>query len=144
MKKMVSLLLVLSVFFAFSCSSDVGSSNDSTVDTTGEPSETVDKLEAVYREREDKLPELDLGNQTINFLSMSGKVYDKEITVEELMSESLNDSIYYRNIYVEELLNCKMKFLSRYSIPKTLSNSKPAIRSLCEKTAADMDTPRRA
>jgi len=108
MKKMVSLLLVLSVFFAFSCSSDVGSSNDSTVDTTGDPSETVDKLEAIYREREDKLPELDLGNQTINFLSMSGKVYDKEITVEELMSESLNDSIYYRNIYVEERLNCKI------------------------------------
>lgn len=108
MKRILSLLLVLSVFLTLSCSSGSETSNNDAVDTTNSTSDTTNQLEAIYRDRADLLPELDLNNQTVNFLSMDGDVYDSEIMVEELKSEALNDSIYYRNIYVEDLLNCKI------------------------------------
>ena len=100
-----------------SCASGAADTDDTTVssDVTTGGIYADDKLSELYRDEEDSLPELDFDGATIRFLtlqnrtSVTGNVYDDEILVEELTSEPLNDSIYNRNMYVMERLNCKIE-----------------------------------
>lgn len=113
-KSVLSLFLALSVF-ACACSSmpaDTESTNPQE-EITQESIETENPLAAIYREREDSVPQLDLGGREIRVIRMessshTGQLYEDEIGVEALMSEPLNDAIYNRNLYVQERLNCKI------------------------------------
>ncbi len=113
----ITVLLLLMSIILSSCASGAADTDDTTVssDVTTGGIYADDKLSELYRDEEDSLPELDFDGATIRFLilqnrtSVTGNVYDDEILVEELTSEPLNDSIYNRNMYVMERLNCKIE-----------------------------------
>ncbi|MBQ2826550.1 MAG: hypothetical protein IJF13_04950, partial [Clostridia bacterium] len=111
-KSVLTVFLILSLL-ACACSSSGGEKDLLQQDTTV-VSDVENPMTSLYRERDDKVPALDLGGRVIRFISMesdadSGQLYDDEICIEELRSEPLNDAIYNRNLYVEERLNCKIE-----------------------------------
>jgi len=106
----LAFVMLLSVV---SCTSSSDSDAPGTTVPVADTPVNAPDISELYRERDDKLPELDLGGQTIHFLTMksngiTGEAYNDEIWVDELKSEPLNDSIYNRNVYVMERLNCKI------------------------------------
>ena len=113
-KSVLSLFLALSIFTC-ACSS-MPADTESTKpqeNITQDPAGTENPFAAIYREREDSVPKLDLGGREIRVIRMesdstTGQLYEDEIGVEALMSEPLNDAIYNRNLYVQERLNCKI------------------------------------
>lgn len=117
MTRILSGIILVAITFTFcACSSDSdGSKNNETsniVETTVSD-QKAPAISELYREREDNLPELNFGGETIRFLTlknrdMTGEVYNDEIWVEELTSDPLKDSIYNRNMYVMERFNCKI------------------------------------
>jgi len=113
MKKSVLTVFLILSLLACACSSSGGEKDLLQQDTTV-VSDVENPMTSLYRERDDKVPALDLGGRVIRFISMesdadSGQLYDDEICIEELRSEPLNDAIYNRNLYVEERLNCKIE-----------------------------------
>ena len=71
------------------------------------------KNEGIFYEP-DELPELDFGGETVTMLSRGLKnggfsFYETNLTVEELTSDVLNDSIYNRELYVEDRLNVEIE-----------------------------------
>ena len=117
--RIFSLILVsvflLSVVACSSVDSDDGKDKGDTSVTTAQQIEDPNGISQLYRDLEDSLPSLNFGGETIRFLTLknrgstTGNVYDDEIWVDELTSEPLNDSIYNRNMYVMERLNCKIE-----------------------------------
>ena len=106
----LALLLILSLSV---CACSTATVDDTPRETTAVVDGWENPIASLYREREDKVPTLDLGGKTIRIISMesdsnSGQLYDDEICVDELKSEPLNDTIYNRNLYVQDRLNCKI------------------------------------
>lgn len=114
MKKSILALILMLSFFICACaptSSVDQKPQDDTDGTTTAVGTEEDPLASLYREREDKVPELDLEGRKVRFIIMestpdTGELYEDEICVEDLMSEPLNDAIYNRTLYAEERLNC--------------------------------------
>ena len=98
------LALVLVVSFA-ACSGDGDNTKDTdkaTATTTAASSDTA------YYEP-DELPELDFGGETVTILSREiTDVTKVEISVEELSSNIINDSIYNRELFVEDRLGVEI------------------------------------
>ena len=118
-RKILSLLLLVSLLSTIACSS-TGSNSDTnkgnSSDTTAQKTEDPNGISSLYRDLEDSLPDsLNLGGETIRILSLENSsastayVYDNEIWVEDLTSEPLSDSIYNRNMYVMDRLNCAIE-----------------------------------
>ena len=113
MKNAISIILILSVLFSFiSCagsSSDAPVPDDTTLaeDTQDTSSETQNEDTTIYYEP-DLLPEkLDFGGRTITFLT-DGTPETSEISIAEITNEPVNDSLFYRERYVEEKLNVEI------------------------------------
>ncbi len=108
MKKVISILIVLSMLasFAACAGSGSGSAKDTKPSTTTSPTVTTPAIEY---EQDDLPEELDFGGATVNILSMDNALWVDEITVEELSSDVINDSIYNREIFVEERLGVEIE-----------------------------------
>ena len=116
LRRIAAVIIILSVLASFAaCSAgsegkpDVTSPVTEAQDDWSDP----DSLNAIYRERDDKVPQMDLGGREIHILSLknkdyTGHMYDDEVSVKELRSEPINDAIYNRNAYVMDYLNCKI------------------------------------
>lgn len=111
MKRTVSILLLLATMVSFaSCSEKTpSSSQDTTMSGTKESADTT-AYEIVYEE--DSLPaDLDFGGIKISIMSRDitgDKFAFPEISVEELTSDVVNDSIYNRERFVEDRLNIEI------------------------------------
>ena len=80
----LAFVMLLSVV---SCTSSSDSDAPGTTVPVAETPVNSPDISELYRERDDKLPELDLGGQTIHFLTMksngiTGEAYNDEIWVE--------------------------------------------------------------
>ena len=84
-KSVLTVFLILSLL-ACACSSSGGEKDLLQQDTTV-VSDVENPMTSLYRERDDKVPALDLGGRVIRFISMesdadSGQLYDDEICIE--------------------------------------------------------------
>lgn len=110
MKRIISIFLLTS-FLLSSIACSVGGSEDK----TNKPSDTTSPISTTspIEYEEDELPDsLDFGGETITFMSPTekeGSQWDGEITVEELTSEPVNDSIYNREKAVEDRLGVEIE-----------------------------------
>lgn len=110
-RKIISILLMLSMLISFvACSGNSNDKKNPTNAVTTSPSETT---EPVIFYEPDELPEnLNFDGEEVVFLSPTGKSgshWDGEITVEELSSEAVNDSIYNREKFVEDRLGVEIE-----------------------------------
>ena len=103
-KSTLSIVLILSMLLSFvACSG--GNQNDdvTTAETTANSAETTEN--PIFYEA-DELPEdLDFEGTTISILSPASGKLATDITVEDLNSDVVNDSIYNRELFVEDLGN---------------------------------------
>ena len=106
MKKSMSIILVLSMLLSFAACAGGGDTKDTTTShTTTSPQNNNPDI--VYEE--DDLPDgLNFDGQTVNILSMDNDLWVDEITVEDLSSEVINDSIYNRERFVEDRLGVEI------------------------------------
>ena len=110
MKKILSLILASLILISFAaCSSDGPTQNDETKDDQTTVKDTT-ALAITYEE--DDLPAtLDFGGDKISILSRdvsNDRFAFPEISVEELTSDVVNDSIYNRERFVEDRLNIEI------------------------------------
>ena len=115
MKRSISLILVLimlliPVFTACSDSADGDTPSDTTVaaDGSSTPEDTTpaDALEDRKNVKETLESGLDFGGATFQMIVQTDHINDA--WVEELTGSSVDDEVYSRNMYVEELLNIKI------------------------------------
>lgn len=105
MRKVISIFIVLSILASFVACADGGSSKDtSPATTTASPINTPE----IEYEKDDLPDNLNFDGATVNILSMSNSLWENEITVEDLTSEVINDSIYNRERYVEDRLGVEI------------------------------------
>ena len=115
-KRLLSLLLAVITLFSFAaCSSDAADSTDTgkKETTAADTTAPVEKDEIFYEP--DSLPE-NLNFDGAEIMILSASEYNPEgekdtlpeITVEELTSDIINDSIYNRELYVEERLGVEI------------------------------------
>lgn len=108
LKSTLSIVLILSMLLSFiACSG--GNQNDVNVpsETTAKPAETTEP--PIFYEA-DELPEdLDFEGTTISILSPDGGNLSTDITVEDLNSDVVNDSIYNRELFVEDRLGIEIE-----------------------------------
>ncbi len=109
MKKIICIVLALSMLIPLSsCKAEEDAKKPS--DTTKAPSETTSNPEIYYEP--DSLPDdLDFGGMTVKFASLAGDklTYEINFTVDELSSDVVNDSIYNRELYVEDRLGVEIE-----------------------------------
>ncbi len=107
MKRKISIFIVLSLILSFAaCSGGEGNGKTTTPSDTTVPAVTTSPI--VYEE--DDLPNtLDFGGQKVVILAPEGETWEKEISVEELASEPVNDSIYNRERFVEDRLGVEIE-----------------------------------
>lgn len=112
MKRILCILLSAVFVFSFiACS-------ETKPDTTPKVTTVADTTEApvsdtVYYEPDELPDDLDFGGETVTILSPQANnggfsFYETTFTVEELSNEVLNDSIYNRELYVEERLSVEI------------------------------------
>lgn len=105
MKKLLSLSLVIAMILSFTACS--GGSGKDTKDTTA-PKETTAPQDTIVYE-EDSLPNLDFEGTEISILATNNtKYYGCDVSAEELTSEPVNDSIYNRELFVEDRLGVEI------------------------------------
>ena len=106
-KSTLSILLVLSMLLSFIACSGEKQNDDNTPETTAKSAETTEPT--IFYE-EDELPDnLDFEGTTITILSPSGGKLGSDITVEDLNSDVVNDSIYNRELFVEDRLGIELE-----------------------------------
>ncbi|MBR6558907.1 MAG: hypothetical protein IKT70_07845 [Clostridia bacterium] len=110
MKKYLSLLLLISILGGlFGCSSgDEKNDKDSSSDTT---QGTVANINSDVEPINEELASLDYKGEVFNILARKEKhhVGENEIWVEEYTNDPINDAIYERNLYVQELLGIEIR-----------------------------------
>jgi len=105
MKKLISLSLVIAMILSFTACS--GGTTETPKDTTS-PTETTAPQDTIVYE-EDALPKLDFEGTEISILATDNvKYYGCDVSVEELNSEPVNDSIYNRELFVEDRLGVEI------------------------------------
>lgn len=123
MKKAICILLIASMLIPFSSCSENEVSNPKTTDNsaadgvgTGNGTVTASGIEY----EKDSLPELDFGGETVTILSLEGQYdnsfYETAVTVEDLNSNAVNDSIYNREIFVEDRLGVEINNVKVQSV----------------------------
>ncbi len=112
-RKIISILLLLSMIVPLAACADSADDKQKPVDTVTTTS-AVTTSPIVYEE--DELPDnLNFDGQQVVFLTPTGKEgshWDGEITVEELSSEAVNDSVYNREKFVEDRLGVEIENVS--------------------------------
>ncbi len=114
MKRILSLTLALLMLAATACGGEGGEVTDTTTapeaEATTAPEEEISGREAV----ESSLPDgLDFEGDTVTILSRSEAAYLAEFSASEQNGEIINDTIFNRNQYVCETLNCGLELISR-------------------------------
>ncbi len=113
-KRLLSIILVPALLASFSACSSDGSKNAN--DTTKAPTSTKPSSDTVYYQP-DELPELDFGGEKVVFLTRENQenenggisFFEVDFTVEDLNSNALNDSLYNRELYVEDRLGVEIE-----------------------------------
>lgn len=113
LRKILSFIFAL--LFIVSCvACSAGTEVPEKDDVTSSPTTTAPSVTEGIQYEPDDLPELDFGGETVTILSPASKVggfnfHETNLTVEELSSDVLNDSIYNRELYVEERLGVEIE-----------------------------------
>jgi len=105
MKRVICIFIVLSMLSSFAACASGESSKSTTDATTTAPPLNTSEIEY---EKDDLPDDLNFDGTTVNILSMSNSLWENEITVEDLSSEIINDSIYNRERFVEDRLGVEI------------------------------------
>lgn len=115
MKKIISIILFSAILLSFAaCASDT---KKDAADTTKAPLSTEPGSDTAYYEP-DELPALNFGGEKIVFLTRENlekkegvnvTFHESTFTVEDLNSNVLNDSIYNRELFVEDRLGVEIE-----------------------------------
>ena len=107
MKQILSLILLLTLLFSFTACAGESEKKPTGSDTTNasqtvttEPDENFDPL---------NLPELNYGGAKVRLISEFGDDNDRELLSAELSNEPINDAIYNRELFVEDLLSVELE-----------------------------------
>ena len=124
LKRILCLLLTAVLVIPFAACAKETSSPEKNNDTTVVDTTAAQKNEGIFYEP-DELPELDFGGETVTMLSRGLKnggfsFYETNLTVEELTSDVLNDSIYNRELYVEDRLNVEIENVKVSSVDREI------------------------
>lgn len=110
MKKVISIVLIAAMLLSFAACAKSESNTPS--DTTA-PVTTAAPKNTIEYEPDSLPPELDFGGETVTILSLVGgtenSFYETMVTVEELSSQAVNDSIYNRELFVEDRLGVEIE-----------------------------------
>ena len=109
MKNIVSILLILSMLLSFAACSSSADADKPSGETTAQSHQETTYADIEYEA--DDLPDSLNFDSTVNILSYDGSgdsSYRPEISVEELTSEVVNDSIYNREKFVEDRLGVEI------------------------------------
>lgn len=112
MKKIVLILIaaiILSVSVISCSDNNTGSDNTTSANKNDTNDNNIETNESETTELQPDLPDTDFGGETINFLVRGEQVqptnFSHEIYAEMENGEPINDAVYRRNKYVEELYN---------------------------------------
>jgi len=112
-KRILCLFLAILLVIPFASCGENEPVGDQGKDTTASDTTNAPVSDEIYYEP-DELPELDFGGETVTFLSPDSEdggfsFFETQFTVEELSSNILNDSIYNRELYVEDRLGVEIE-----------------------------------
>lgn len=106
MKKTVSIILLLSLLLSFAACAGTDTPQKDTPDDQDTTAADTTESPIVYEK--DDLPDKLNFEQDVVILAPEGKNWEKELSVEDLSSEVVNDSIYNREIFVEDRLGVEI------------------------------------
>ncbi|MBO4220123.1 MAG: hypothetical protein J5933_04285, partial [Clostridia bacterium] len=107
MKKLICLsTVVIMLLSAAACSAG---ENAVTPEETAAAGTAADSETSGIEYENDSLPELDFKGQTVNVLYSHNTTLPGDFSVEELTNDPVSDSIYYRELYVEERLGVDIR-----------------------------------
>jgi len=123
-KRALCLILAILIAIPFASCNDSGSAGGQGKDTTAADTTKAPESDTIYYEP-DELPELDFGGETVRILSPATNnsgfsFYETTLTVEELSSDVLNDSIYNRELYVEDRLGVEIENVRVISVDREI------------------------
>ena len=124
LRNLTAALLAILTLSQISCGSSGTEAADTeaqTPDTTAVPTETVDPLP-------DNLPEKDFGGRDF-IVSMDNQFNADFIYVEELNGEGVNDSVFARNLALQERFNANVKTDVSGDYTVTFSNILKAVQA---------------
>ena len=108
-KSVISVFLSLAMIFLFAaCSGNVTPDDPGTGTDSGNDTVPDDTTAAGIEYEKDGLPNLDFGGTKVVILSPAHGLMASDVTVDELSSEIVSDSIYNRKLSVEERLNVEI------------------------------------
>ena len=121
MKRLFSVILVLSMLIVlFSCAR-AGDDKETMPSTTASSLDSMpDTAEETKYQGDDVPASVNFSERVINIASSDRSWYEDEVTVSDLNGEVVNDSVYERNINVENRLGVK---INNIKIPYANSNS---------------------
>jgi len=108
MRSFISVFLILAMLFALVACSGGSTPGNVTDDTTDSNNVNADTTVSDILYEDDDLPDSMNFDATINILSPDGAIATNDITVEELSSDVVNDSIYNRERFVEDRLGIEI------------------------------------
>jgi|GEM_PF-243883 len=107
MRSSISIVLILTLLFSFTACSVEGSAQPN--DTTDSVTTPIPDDTTIYYE-EDELPKnLKFKGDTVRILSLDEEGAKNELTVEFLTSDVVNDSVFNRELFVEDRLNVNIE-----------------------------------
>jgi len=107
MKKLISTVLISAMMLSFAACATGESESKNPEVTSGTATESTTAPDIFYEP--DDLPETLNFDSKVVILAPEGKNWEKELSVEDLASEAVNDSIYNREMSVEDRLGVEIE-----------------------------------
>ncbi len=114
-QKISLVLAVLMLAASVSCGSEGTPEQSSAADTSAETTEApvTEALTGREAAKNDLPDNLDFGGETLTLLSRASAAYLAEFDAESENGDIINDTVYKRNRYACETLNCELEVISR-------------------------------
>lgn len=106
MKRLLCIFLALAMLLPLAACGGDGDSGKNSAETTAKPDDTT--ASDIYYEP-DSLPDLDFGEQKVTVLMGKNSLLSVDFSIEDLTGDPINDSLYNRELYVEDRLGVEIE-----------------------------------